>query len=128
MRIAHVALWTPDLDASAAFWATHFGATVGEEYTSRNRPGFRSRFARLADGAAIELMSGPWLDGTTADAAERIGWTHVAISLGSRDAVRALAERLSAEGALVSPPRLTGDGYYEAVIRSPEGALIEITS
>ncbi len=125
-RIAHVALWTPDLDASAAFWARHFGAAVGEEYVSRNRPGFHSRFVRLAEGPALELMTGPWLDGDRADPAERVGWTHVAIDLGSREAVDMLATTLAAEGALISPPRTTGDGYYEAVIRSPEGALIEI--
>lgn len=125
-RIAHVALWTPDLDASAAFWSHHFGATVGEEYVSRNRPGFRSRFVHLPEGPALELMTGPWLDGIRADEAERIGWAHVAIDLGSAEAVDALATSLSAEGALISPPRTTGDGYYEAVIRSPEGALIEI--
>ena len=124
--VAHVALWTPDLDASAAFWARHFAAEVGEEYVSRNRPGFRSRFVRLAAGAAIELMTGPWLDGGPADPTERTGWAHVAVDLGSEDAVRAAAERLAAEGALVSGPRRTGDGYYEAVVRSPEGALIEI--
>lgn len=126
MRIAHVALWTPDLDASAAFWARHFGAVVGEEYVSRNRPGFRSRFLRLADGAALELMTGPWLGDAAVDPAERAGWAHVAVDLGSEDAVRAAAERFTAEGCLVSGPRRTGDGYFEAVVRSPEGALIEI--
>jgi lactoylglutathione lyase len=29
---------------------------------------------------------------------------------------------------IVSAPRLTGDGYYEAVISDTEGNLIEITS
>ena len=41
-------------------------------------------------------------------------------------------DRLGAQAAsddstrLVSGPRRTGDGYFEAVVRSPEGALIEI--
>lgn len=126
MRIAHVALWTADLDASAAFWARHFAAVVGDEYVSRNRPGFRSRFVRLASGAALELMTGPWVEGETAASGERVGWAHVAVDLGSEDAVRAAAERFAAEGALISAPRRTGDGYFEAVVRSPEGALIEI--
>lgn len=125
-RIAHVALWTPDLDASAAFWARHFAAEIGEEYVSRNRPGFRSRFVRLGEGPTIELMTGPWLAGLPADPAERTGWAHLAIALGSEDAVRAAAERLAAEGVLVSGPRRTGDGFFEAVVRSPEGALVEI--
>ncbi len=128
MPIAHVALWTADLDAAAAFWTRHFAAVVGDEYVSRNREGFRSRFVRFAEGPAIELMTGPWLDGAPADPGERIGWTHLAVSLGSEAAVDAAAARLAAEGALVSPPRHTGDGYYEAVARTPEGALVEITA
>jgi lactoylglutathione lyase len=127
MRIAHVALWTADLEASVAFWSRHFAVVAGAEYASRNRPGFRSRFLRFADGGALELMTGPWLDGDRADPGERIGWAHVALSLGSEAAVAVAAERLAAAGALVSPPRRTGDGYFEAVARSPEGALIEIT-
>ncbi len=128
MRIAHVALWTADLDASAAFWSRHFGATVGDEYVSRNRPGFRSRFARLGDGGAIELMTGPWVEDGPIDARERAGWVHVAVSLGSEAAVDDLARRLAAEEALISPPRRTGDGYYEAVAKTPEGALVEIVA
>jgi lactoylglutathione lyase len=125
MRIAHVALWTTDLDAAADFWRRHFAAQVGEEYVSRNRPGFRSRFVRLADGAAIELMTGPWID--AAEPAERVGWAHVAVSLGSAEAVDAAARRFEASGLLLSGPRKTGDGYYEAVVAGPDGAPIEIT-
>lgn len=128
MRTAHVALWTADLEVSAAFWSRHFAAEIGEEYASRNRPGFRSRFARLADGTAVELMTGPWLEGDRADPTERVGWAHLAISLGSEEAVAAAAARFAAEGALVSPPRRTGDGYFEAVVRTPEGALLEIVA
>lgn len=126
MRIAHVALWTRDLDASARFWADTFGADVGAEYVSMNRPGFRSRFVRLGDGAAIELMTGPWVADASAGA-DPVGWAHIAVSLGSDAAVDALAARLAATGALASPPRRTGDGFYEAVVRTPEGALVEIT-
>ncbi|NLH81520.1 MAG: glyoxalase/bleomycin resistance/extradiol dioxygenase family protein [Phyllobacteriaceae bacterium] len=128
MRIAHVALWTADLDASAAFWARHFGAEVGDAYVSRNRPGFRSRFARLEGGTSIELMTGPWVEDAPIDARERAGWVHVAISLGSEAAVDELARRLATEEALISPPRRTGDGYYEAVAKTPEGALVEIVA
>ena len=31
-------------------------------------------------------------------------------------------------GLLLSPPRRTGDGFYEAVVRTPEGILVEITA
>ncbi|OCJ11334.1 bleomycin resistance protein [Rhizobium sp. AC27/96] len=127
MRIAHTALWTRDIDAAAAFWMKYFGATVGEPYRSQRRPGFISRFVHLPDGAdQIELMTGPWLP---ADAqGERVGWDHIAISLGDEAAVDALAERCKADGCLKSGPRTTGDGFYEAVVTMPDGTPVEITT
>lgn len=126
MHLAHVALWTLDLDAAAAFWRRYFDAEIGDVYESRNRPGFRSRFAKLPDGGAIELMTGPWVERVAP--AERAGWDHVAVSLESEAAVDALAARCKADGCLLSGPRWTGDGYYEAVIAAPDGTRIEITS
>ncbi|MCM5555823.1 VOC family protein [Pleomorphomonas sp. NRK KF1] len=126
MRLAHVALWTLDLDAAAAFWVRYFDAEVGEVYESRNRPGFRSRFARLPDGGAVELMAGPWVEPTAE--VERTGWDHIAVSLGSAATVDALAARCKADRCLVSGPRWTGDGFYEAVIAAPDGIRVEITA
>ncbi|WP_267353672.1 MULTISPECIES: VOC family protein [unclassified Methylobacterium] len=126
MRFAHVALWTRDLDAAAAFWRDYFGAEVGAEYHSRRRAGFVSRFVTLpGPGAHIELMTGPWVE--DAAAPERVGWGHVAVSLGCIAAVDALAERCAAGGCLVSPPRRTGDGFYEAIVAMPDGTPVEIT-
>lgn len=127
MQLAHIALWTRDLDTAAAFWQSVFGATVGAPYRSQRRPGFVSRFAVLpGDAARVELMTGPWIE--AAPDAERPGWDHVAIALGSAAAVDALAERCRADGCLASAPRHTGDGFYEAVIAMPDGTRIEITS
>lgn len=133
MKLAHVALWCRDLDRATAFWVEHFGAQASERYASQRRPGFVSRFVRFDEGATLELMSLPELsdDGeASADGVvnERLGWAHVAISLGSAAAVDALAARMQGVGCLVSPPRRTGDGFYEAVIRDPEGNRVEITA
>ena len=127
MKLAHVALWTRDLGAAASFWRDHFGASVGDLYRSRRREGFVSRFVTLpGDGTQIELMSGPFV----ADPArpDGIGWAHVAFSLGSAEAVDATAARFEQLVLLVSAPRMTGDGFYEAVIRTPDGTPIEITA
>jgi lactoylglutathione lyase len=127
MNVAHVALWTRDLNAAAAFWREHFGARIGEQYCSRRRPGFVSCFVTLPGGGAqIELMTAPWI----ADAAhaDHTGWDHLAIALGSRAAVDAMALRCEACGLLVAAPRSTGDGFYEAVIAAPDGTRIEITA
>ena len=132
MRIAHTALWTRDLKKAAHFWKRYFGAAIGEEYHSRNRPGFVSRFVALPEGGGeIELMTGPWLpeDAILMETrAERTGWDHIAISLGSTEAVDALAERCRADGCLKSGPRRTGDGFYEAVVLMPDGTPVEITA
>jgi lactoylglutathione lyase len=127
MHIAHVALWTRDLKEAATFWRRFFGADIGECYQSKRRPGFVSRFVRLPGSqTAIELMTGSWI--ADRPALEQVGWDHLAISLGDETAVDALAERCAAEGLLVSSPRTTGDGFYEAVIATPDGVRIEVTA
>ena len=128
MKIAHVALWCCDLERAVAFWERYFGAVARAPYASARRPGFVSRFVRLAGGAELELMSAPWLEEGVSPAVERPGWAHVAISMGSEAAVDALAASLSADGLLVAAPRHTGDGFYEAVAQDPEGNLVEITA
>lgn len=127
MHLAHVALWTKDLEAGASFWRLYFAAEVGEAYHSTRRPGFVSRFITLPEGRAqIELMTGPWLADTGYD--ERNGWDHIAVSLGDAQKVDLLAERCRQDGNLISPPRTTGDGFYEAVIAMPDGTRVEITA
>ena len=127
MRIAHVALWTTDLDRLCRFWADIFGATVGDLYESARRPGFSSRFLYLKDGPSVEVMQGPWISAENAQA-ERQGYAHLALSLGSLEAVDALAAKAAASGILLSPARMTGDGFYEAVLSDPDGNPIEITA
>jgi lactoylglutathione lyase len=76
-------------------------------------------------GAQIELMTGPWVE--AGPDPERVGWAHVAVSVGSIAAVDALAARCAADGSLLAPPRRTGDGFHEAVIAMPDGTPVEIT-
>ena len=54
--------------------------------------------------------------------------SHLAFSVGSREAVDDLTDRLKKDGFQVtSGPRTTGDGYYESCIVGLEDNLIEIT-
>jgi lactoylglutathione lyase len=126
VKLAHIALWTREIDRISAFWERVFQVEIGPLYESRNRPGFSSRFLSLSGGATIEVMSGPWV----ADhlRAEETGYAHIAISLGSRSAVDRVAWEMEKDGVLVAAPRLTGDGFYEAVIQDPDGNLVEITA
>jgi len=72
------------------------------------------------------LMSRPGLLPRPAGASR--GYAHLALSLGSREAVDAAVAALRRQGVPVeSEPRVTGDGYYEAVILDPEGNRVELT-
>jgi lactoylglutathione lyase len=124
MKLAHVALWTRDRDTLCRFWQRVLGAKVGDIYESKNRPGYRSRFLTFQDGTAVEVMTGPWVDAPRNK--EASGYAHLAFTLGSCEAVDKLANEMRAEGRLVSGPRRTGDGFYEAVLCDPDGNLIEI--
>ena len=126
LRIAHVALWTTDLERLSTFYADVFGIVAGERYESTRQPGFVSRFLTFPGGTAIELMQAPWLKDTAA-AETHAGYAHIAIGLGSAEAVDALAETARQGGFLQSPPRHTGDGFYEAILLDPDSNPVEIT-
>ena len=127
MRLDHMAVWTRDLERLREFYERYFDVYAGALYQSTNHPGFSSYFLSFSDGGTrLELMTSPQL----ADAAihPAMGYPHIAIALGSRGAVDSLATRMATDGVpLVSAPHETGDGYYEAVVRDPDGNLIEIT-
>ena len=130
MRLDHVALWTRDraaLERLRAFYAEHFGAQPEALYESARRPGFASYFLAFPGGGRLELMTVPGV--ADRGRGEALGYAHLAVSLGSRAAVDAMAARLAASGVPVeSGPRDTGDGYYEAVVLDPDGNAVEITA
>jgi 2-haloacid dehalogenase len=118
-RIEHAAAWVGNLERARAFYERWFKATAGPMYSSAKRD-FKSYFLSLGTGARLELMKSPGEDSRPA---------HLAISVGSRAAVDRLIQEMEAAGVrIVSAPRITGDGYYEAVIADSEGNLLEITS
>ena len=125
-RLEHVAVWVRDIDAIAAFYARWFGARVGQRYENP-RKGFASRFLEFNGGARLEVMARTDVDSRAP--VEQLGLAHIAITVGDEAAVDALAVRLAAEGvALLDGPRRTGDGYYECVVRDPEGNRVEIAA
>lgn len=128
MRIEHIAVWTEDLVRLEAFYCTYFGATAGSGYVNPDK-GFRSLFLTFEGGARIELMSSSKLDlPALKRGAQRLGLAHLAVSVGSKEAVDELTLRLRDDGfEVVDGPRHTGDGYYESVVLDPDGNRTEIT-
>lgn len=129
MRIEHVAIWTTDLARCKRFYTSYFGATAGPSYLNPSK-GFESCFISFADGARLEAMTTTSLSLVEVPpGAQRLGLTHLAISVGSERLVDELTQRLRNDGiAVIDGPRRTGDGYYESVIIDPDGNLIEICS
>jgi lactoylglutathione lyase len=124
VRIEHVGLWVRDLDGVAAFYEKYFGARIGGLYQNP-RKGFESRFLEFAGGARLEVMRRT--DVTARGADDQLGLAHVALSVGDEAAVDGLAARFTADGRQpLDGPRRTGDGYYECVVRDPEGNRVEI--
>lgn len=129
MRIEHVAIWTKDLARCKHFYVSYFGATAGPTYLNSAK-GFESCFLSFGDGARLEAMTTTSLSLVEfAPGTQRLGLTHLAISVGSEQLVDDLTQRLRDDGiAVVDGPRRTGDGYYESVIIDPDGNRIEICS
>jgi lactoylglutathione lyase len=128
MRIEHVAVWTADLDRLVDFYCGYFGATAGPLYVNHAK-GFQSRFLGFESGARIELMASSTLNLEKAErGAQQFGLAHLALSIGTREAVDELTQQLRENGCdVVDGPRRTGDGYYESVVLDPDGNRIEIT-
>ena len=125
MRIEHVAIWVNDLEGIREFYETYFNCKSNIKYHNSEKK-FESYFLTFESGARLEIMRKAGID--QQNRGVQMGWAHIAISLGSRDSVDQMTDRLKNDGyPPISGPRITGDGYYESVIEDPEGNLIELT-
>ena len=138
-RINHAAVWVSDLAGARDFYARWFAGRSNGEYHNP-RTGLRTFILTFApdasdDGsgepvgrsARLELMSRP--DITARPDAEALSWAHISFALPDRADVDDLAARAGAAGVpVVDGPRLTGDGYYEAVLLDPEGNRVEVVA
>lgn len=124
--IEHAALYVNDLEAARDFFVTYLGGRSNDGYHN-SRTNFRSYFIRFESGARLELMTKSGMEDQEKPL-NRTGYAHIAFSVGSREKVDELTERLRSAGfEVVSGPRTTGDGYYESCVVAIEGNKIEIT-
>lgn len=125
MRIEHVALYVNDIERARDFFVKYFGAVSNDLYHNAKTL-FSSYFLSFDGGARLEIMRRPEVSEKNAE--PRLGYAHIAFSVGSRENVNALTERLRADGfQIASEPRVTGDGYFESCVADFEGNIIEIT-
>ena len=122
IKVDHIGLYVSDIEAAKSFFETYFGARAGEMYRNEKK-GFCSYFLTFGDASRIEIMTRTGIDGNKA-----LGNCHISFSVGGKQEVDALTERLRADGyEVIDGPRTTGDGCYESCIIGIDGNLIEIT-
>ncbi|MCI8857778.1 MAG: glyoxalase [Clostridiaceae bacterium] len=126
MKIEHIALYVQDLEGAKDFFVKYFDASPNDKYHNP-KTGFSSYFLTFDDGARLEIMYLSEIQ-ESENTHARMGYIHIAFSVGSREKVDALTNRFREDGyRILSGPRTTGDGYYESCILGFEGNQIEIT-
>ena len=125
MKIEHIAIWVQDIDKVCEFYRKYFGGVVHPIYHNPAKQ-FTSRFVTFESCDRLEIMNSPDIEAMFHE--EHCGLTHLSFSVGSKEEVDRLTQKMSEDGIqVVGQPRTTGDGYYESVVLDPEGNRIEIT-
>ena len=129
MQIEHLALWVEDLEAMKDFYLNYFDVVPGPKYTNAAKQ-FVAYFIYFGQGKTrLELMTRPDIQASDGKRGYGMGLAHFAISVGGKEKVNALTERLRKDNfTIFSEPRTTGDGNYESVVLDPEGNYVEITA
>ena len=158
MKIEHVAIWAKNIDMVCEFYRKYFGGEIqpiyhnpAKQFTSRfvtfddgarlevmNRPdidvGTVTSLQSYTHRSANEKMRAFFRFLTSAvfhvehPKSPNIGFAHISFSVGSKEEVDRLTQKMSEDGiCVVGEPRTTGDGYYESVVLDPEGNRVEIT-
>lgn len=129
MKIDHIAIWCDDLERMREFYMTYFACVANDIYRNPNK-GYSSYFLTFTEGSArIELMHRTDIKSEPERRGFTKGWAHLSICVGGREDVDQLVERMRRDGhRIAGEVRLTGDGYYEAVVEDVEGNLVEITA
>lgn len=126
MKIEHLAIWVADLERMKNFYIEYFAAVAEEKYINEKKQ-YMAYFLQFSEGGTrLELMNRPDIFPATCRGIME-GLTHFAITVGSKEDVDSMTERLRRDGyTIYSEPRITGDGYYESVVFDPEGNHLEL--
>jgi len=129
MKIEHLGLWVQDLELMRSFYLKYFDTSSGEKYINPKTQ-FHAYFILFGETKTrLELMTRPDILSDNGKRGFNMGIAHFAISVGGKDKVNELTERLrNDQFSIFSEPRTTGDGYYESVVLDPEGNYLEISA
>jgi len=139
MKISHIALYVKDIEKVKEFYKKYFHAMNNEKYQNVKTGletyllSFEGSETKLEIMTRPEIMIRPdIMSSSDMQVSNRVdislGYTHLAISLGTKAKVDELTAKLENDGyTVLSDPRITGDGYYESCILDPENNQIEIT-
>ncbi|MFP3595332.1 VOC family protein [Chryseobacterium sp. SIMBA_029] len=129
MKFEHMALWCRNLEVMRSFYMKYFAMNSNEKYENHAKK-YASYFLSFDTDSStrLELMQRPDCIDNNVTRGMLMGYAHLAVSVGSREKVDQLTEKLRIDGySIVGEPRTTGDGYYESIVEDPEGNWIEIT-
>ena len=124
MRIHHIAVWTFRLEEMKDFYVRYFKGKSNNKYINPKK-GFESYFISFGEGTDLELMSRTDVQNIPIEE-NRLGLTHFAFGLNSKEEVLELTEKLRGAGyTIAGEPRTSGDGYFESVVLDPDGNRVE---
>ncbi|MFX1590846.1 MAG: VOC family protein, partial [Promethearchaeota archaeon] len=118
-----------DLEKMRNFYEKYFDAKSNMIYNNKHKK-FSSYFLTFNGTTRLELMQRQSIpESLNNPYKQHTGLIHLAISVGSKDKVISLTNRLIDDGyEVLDGPRYTGDGYFESTVLDPEKNRIEITS
>jgi len=128
MKIDHMAIWAKDIERLRLFYEEYFCVKPSKKYSNPGKK-FSSYFLNFDSGARLEIMQMDSVKESKAEPSDNyFGLAHFAISVGSKEKVNQLTERLKKDGyQVLNGPRETGDGCFESAVLDLEGNRLEIT-
>ncbi|WP_189430673.1 VOC family protein [Alishewanella longhuensis] len=125
--IAHISIWSKDVEALKNFYTTYFECQLQELYFHKTML-FKSYFLTFPSGAKLELIPSAVSFENKTSNTER-GFSQVSISVGSKSRLYKLySVLLSSDTPMVRHPVKADSGYYELVVLDPEQNRIAVTN
>ncbi|MDU0402060.1 hypothetical protein KF7HA_00363 [Lactococcus lactis] len=88
MHIEHVAIYAEDIEKIKAFYEKYFNVTSSDLYHNQ-KTSFKSYFLTFDSGSRMEVTTKKFLSNRIA---ESLGYAHIAIAVGDKQAVDEYAE------------------------------------